>query len=677
MLLPEADAPVASLPGVGPAGARALSAAGLDQVRDLLLHLPRDYIDLREKRPLAEGVDGDAVNTIVTVIGHEYIGRGRKRTLKIYVRDETAHAALLCFGRNFLARRLAVGTSVRLQASFRHRYGELQSSVFEISSPEDDEERAVLPIYPVPVGLSQAMLRRVTRSAATTGASSLIEPLQPELRGRRELPAVRDAVRMIHVPDHPQEAVIGRRSLAFLELLILQLGALRRRAHREALRRTRTRVKRSLVDAFLARLDFDLTDDQRSSVEDILTDLASPTPMARLLHGDVGSGKTLVSFIAALAVIDGGGQVALMAPTELLARQHARTAHELLAPLGVRVALLAGGIGRAESRATLQALARGDVDLAVGTHALFSERVSFPSLKLVVIDEQHRFGVEQRQALIGKSWQGDVLFMTATPIPRTLALTAFGDMDVSAIHTMPPGRQPIQTHLAVMGNEAKVYEFVRKQIDAGRQAYFVYPLLGESEQLSLKNAEEMAATLAQEVYPDVAIGLIHGRMDEAAKLRVMSDFLAGTVKILVATSVVEVGVDVANATCMVVEHAERFGLAALHQLRGRVGRSSLPSYCFLVYDAQLTEEAKARLKVMKEETDGFRIAEADLVIRGPGELSGIRQAGYLRLEAANLATDGDLLEGARELADEIVSRDPGLLLPEHEQLRRMLAGASG
>ncbi len=665
--------PVDTLRGVGTRTARDLAGAGFQTVQDLLFHFPRDYIDLRHARTLSQGASGAPVNTVCEVVSHAYIGgRGRGgKTLKVYVRDDTGHAALLCFGRNFLVKRLALGTRFRLYASFVHRRGELQTAVFEIADPER-EAAAVLPVYPLPAGISQALLRRVARSAVESYGAACKAALPPRYVHEHNLVPEERALWDLHLPASPEAAERARVTFAFLELLLLQLGALRRRRAREALKRRATSMPTGLVHTLHGSLPFALTADQERAVTEILADLSSTTPMARLLHGDVGSGKTLVSFLATAAVCEAGGQVAIMAPTELLARQHADTADRLLAPLGIKVGLLIGGLQKGAWEAMHTAMEDGEVDVVVGTHALFTRRVGFLSLRLVVIDEQHRFGVAQRQALVEKAERPDVLFMTATPIPRTLALTAFGDMDVSAIHTLPAGRKAIKTHLAVMGNEQKVYDFVRTELESGRQAYFVYPLVGDSEAVVLKSAESMAKMLDAEVYPKFSVGLIHGRMAEEQKVEAMSRFVAGETRILVATSVVEVGVDVANATCMVIEHAERFGLAALHQLRGRVGRSNLQSFCFLVYAPELTEDATARLKVIKEETDGFKIAEADLEIRGPGELSGVRQSGYLRLEAANLATDGGLLEKAREAAADIVSRDAGLLLPEHAHLRDLL-----
>jgi ATP-dependent DNA helicase RecG len=403
--------------------------------------------------------------------------------------------------------------------------------------------------------------------------------------------------------------------------------------------------------------------------------------MARLLQGDVGSGKTLVSFLAALKAVDSGGQAAIMAPTELLARQHAENAARLLEPLGLRLSFLTGNIKAAGRKELLKNLAAGEIDLVLGTHALFSEDVVYRDLRLVVVDEQHRFGVTQRGLIMAKGNMPDLLMMSATPIPRSLALTIFGDLDISTIRDLPPGRKPVKTHLARESNEGKVYDFVRKELAAGRQAYFVYPLIEASEPgtgqqgslwADLKDAESMAGRLAAEVFPEFSTALVHSRIDEEEKRRIMDSFRRGDTRILTATSVVEVGVDVPNATCMVIEHAERFGLSALHQLRGRVGRGKDQSYCFLVYSDKLTEDGKKRLMVMLEHQDGFVIAEEDLKLRGPGQIAGIEQSGYLSLGLADPVRDAEILARARTGAFAILEADPGLLLPEHRRIAEVL-----
>jgi len=384
----------------------------------------------------------------------------------------------------------------------------------------------------------------------------------------------------------------------------------------------------------------------------------------------VGSGKTIVAFEAAVLAMENGYQVAMMAPTEILAAQHAQKLAPLLLPFGIAVEAIFGSQGVRVRRTARERLASGAAGLAVGTHALLTENVEFARLGLVIIDEQHRFGVIQRQALTKKGADPDLLLMSATPIPRTLALTAFGDLKTSTIRTMPLGRKPIITHTNKMTNQQKVYDFVRRELETGRQAYFVYPLIEASEVLDLKDAASMADHLT-ETFPGFRVGLIHSRLDDEEKRAVMNEFSRGKIAVLVATSVVEVGVDVANATCMVIEHAERFGLSALHQLRGRVGRSDLQSYCFLVYSEGLTDDGKTRIRVMMETTDGFVIAEEDLKLRGPGDIAGMKQSGYLKLKVADLGRDLDVLVGCRDYLVDLLARDPGFLEPAQAGLRKL------
>jgi len=425
----------------------------------------------------------------------------------------------------------------------------------------------------------------------------------------------------------------------------------------------------------LERLPFSLTPGQDGAVKEINGDMESPYPMARLLQGDVGSGKTLVSFLAALKAVEQGGQAALMAPTELLARQHAENAARLLEPLGIRIAFLTGNLKASGRTQLLKALAAGEVDVAAGTHALFSRDVAYKNLSLVVVDEQHRFGVTQRQAIMAKGRLPNLLMMSATPIPRSLALTVFGDLDVSVIKDMPPGRKQIKTHSKKESNVGEVYDFVRKELAKGRQAYFVYPLIEGGDENELKDAVSMANRLAREVFQGFPLALLHSKVEEDDKRRIMDAFRRGEIKILAATSVVEVGVDVPNATCMVIEHAERFGLAALHQLRGRVGRGEEQAYCFLVFSDELSEDGKMRLNVMRENSDGFVIAEEDLKLRGPGQIAGIEQSGYLTLGIADPVRDAAELARARSDAFSILEADPVLEKPDNSLIARVLEEA--
>ncbi|PKL23603.1 MAG: ATP-dependent DNA helicase RecG [Spirochaetae bacterium HGW-Spirochaetae-3] len=687
MFVREIAAPVSDLKGAGPTVAARLARLGVFSGADLLLLAPRDYEDRTARRLLSEFGSG-VVNCRVTVVEHDWFGYGRMRTLKVWVEDENGtRAALVCFNRSFLERSYPVGAVLKLYGRFEYRFSELQSSSFDadpIADPDGaaDAPDGVRPVYPLTEGLGQATVRKLAGRALSRWGI-VDDEIPPSIRERRGLLRKADALRSLHAPLAPSDAAAARRTLAYEELFYLQVMIARRAAARRDVERPRSAPPDGLARALKERLSFELTPDQESAIAEIVADMSGPWPMARLLQGDVGSGKTLVAFFSALYAIAGGGQAALMAPTELLARQHADTAARLLEPLGVRLAYLSGNVADAARRPLLAALARGDVDLAVGTHALFSDDVAFKDLRLVVVDEQQRFGVLQRLAMGAKGRKPDMLMMTATPIPRTLALTAYGDLSVSTIKTMPAGRLPIITHLAKDGNEAKVYEFVRRELAAGRRAYFVYPLVDRSDKLALKDAEAMFARLSGDVFPEFRGGLIHARLPEETKRATMADFAAGRLSFVVATSVVEVGVDVPEATCMVIEHAERFGLAALHQLRGRVGRSSLQSYCFLVWSdrqgegsASLSEDGKRRVLAMKATTDGFEIAEEDLRIRGPGEITGTTQAGALRLSFADPIRDADLLEAASIDAVGLLKSDPGLVGQEGSIVRAVIERAS-
>ena len=667
MLLGEITRPVTSLRGVGPALAARLERLGVRTVGDLLLLMPRGYEDRTAVVPLAQAHLVEKAAVVVEVGARTDMGRGRARVPKVLVSDGSAEASLLCFGRPYLGRVLGEGRKFYLWGSFRRRGDSLECGDFELEpwSACPAAFGRILPVYPLTEGLAQAALRRLVRQG-----------LDEELpRLEEALPRTRAALATVHFPSSLAEAEAARQALAYEELFLFQLRVLRRRPLMSAGRPPRGRLGTDLRDSLLARLPFRLTADQQTALAEIEADLGAPSPMARLLQGEVGSGKTLVAILASLLVIPRGEQAACVAPTELLARQHAENAARLLEPLGVRVAFLSGAVSGEGRALLLSALRAGEIDLLFGTHALFSAGVSFRRLGLVIVDEQHKFGVAQRTAIMRKGEAPDLLLMTATPIPRTLALTAFGDLEVSTIRTMPAGRLPVVTHLAREGNEKKVYRRVREELEKGRQAYFVYPLIGESSALAAKDAESAQRALATDIYPDFPVALIHSRLPEEEKLAAMAGFASGRIRVLVATSVVEVGVDVANAACMVVEHAERFGLSTLHQLRGRVGRGPAQSYAFLVYGSGLTREGVERLKIMMETTDGFCIAERDLALRGPGEMLGLRQSGFLGFRAADLPRDGAVLVQARQDAKALLAGDPGLLAPGNVGLARALAQA--
>jgi len=691
--------PITRLNGIGPKTSAILAASGIITIDDLLKHYPRTYENRLKTvsfSAAAGKTEAVTINTSAVVVAHEFFGWGQKQTLKVVVRDESGiTASLVCFGRNFLSEKLKEGIRIMLYGSFQSRFNELQSSSFEFEiipdsieepfpSPGDAGNFArgfgrILPVYALASGLNQNTLRKAAAHAVSEWARSIEDEIPESLRADFSLLTKADAVREIHFPK--SEELIGKAlfSLKFEELFHFQFQALRRAYSRKKAAGVQIPVDTSsepdcgkLEAELLPNIGFALTTAQIRVLSEIKSEIIAAKPMSRLLQGDVGSGKTLVALIAALSTVEKGGQAAFMAPTELLARQHAENAHRLLSPLGLRVALLTGSVKIDKRKLLLRALADGEIDLIIGTHALFSEAVQFKNLLLIIVDEQQRFGVLQRMALSGKNSNADILLMTATPIPRTLALTVFGDMDVSVIDELPPGRTPVETHLAAIGNEQKVYDFIRRELRKGRQAYFIYPLISRSDKSALKDAESMFKKLKDEIFSEYRVSLIHSRLDENQKKQIMDDFRDGRIDILAATSVVEVGVDVPNATCMVIEHAERFGLSALHQLRGRVGRGIEKSYAFLIYSSELTEAGTARLRIMKESTDGFLIAEQDLKIRGPGNMSGLEQSGFIPFTIADLNTDFSILKDARAAAEGLIEDDPGLLHPENKCLRRLL-----
>jgi ATP-dependent DNA helicase RecG len=652
--------------GAGPKTAALLARLDIFTIASLLTHYPREYEDRTAITPLADYYQKKTIFAEAVVLKKEWFGFGRQRTLKIYIEDSSARASLVCFGRSmYLDKIIEAGDKITVFGRFYYKYGELQSSSFDLEA-KNGAAQSLLPVYPLTEGLTQNTLRRLLQNALALCAEKIDDEIPVAVIEREHFPHKKDALMSIHFPKTEEEAQKARETLIYEELYKLQLALMKRVAARKknAVPPARKSM-RVLQNRLRERLPFQLTEGQEAAIHEIDADIASGIPMERLLQGDVGSGKTLVSFMAALEVIEIGGTAALMAPTELLARQHAENAAIMLEPLGVRVAFLTGNIVSKSRRNLLFALSSGEIDLVVGTHALFSDDVAYKNLRLVIIDEQHRFGIEQRQSIVRKGTEKPhLLMMSATPIPRTLALTAFGDWDVSIIKGMPCGRLPIETHLARESNAAKVYEAVRKELQKGHQAYFVYPLIekkeekGETPPASLYAADLKDCTgayedLSKRVFPEYPIALLHSQIDEEEKRLIMERFRSGETAILVATSVVEVGVDVPNATCMVIEHAERFGLSALHQLRGRVGRGSAQSYCFLIYIDNYTEEMRDRLLIMHKSNDGFVIAEEDLKIRGPGQILGTGQSGFMKLGLADPVRDSAILKKAREDAHEV------------------------
>jgi ATP-dependent DNA helicase RecG len=598
--------------------------------------------------------------------------------LKISLRDGTGYLTAAFFNQPYLEKIFKRGQTLILHGRVaRFRGGPLQMQHPEYEPVEDGEDETIhtgrlVPIYRLTKGLTQRPLRSLLWRVVEQYAGKVPESLPEALRRRRRLVPLPAALKGIHFPETDDELAAARRRLVFEDFFLLQLGLAIRRQREGRTRGIVMDPAGELVAHLRRSLPFALTAAQERVWEEIRRDLAAPYAMNRLLQGDVGSGKTIVAAMAILAAVEAGYQTALMAPTEILAEQHYMTLVQLLPSLGVPVALLTGAIKGREREALLEGAAAGTIPCLVGTHALIQEGVEFRRLGLAVVDEQHRFGVVQRAMLRKKGDNPHVLVMTATPIPRTLALTLYGDLDVSVIDEMPPGRQPIKTVVRDEGKRPQIYAFLRKQIEEGHQVYVVCPLVEESEAIDLKAATEMAERLQREVFPDLSVGLLHGRMSLPEKESVMGAFKAGKTHVLVSTTVIEVGIDVPNASVMLVEHAERFGLSQLHQLRGRVGRGPWKSYCILLASGTPGAEARRRLAALGESQDGFRIAEVDLKLRGPGEFFGTRQSGLPEFRVADLLRDGRVLEEARQEAFPLVGADPDLRQPEHRSLRQAL-----
>ncbi len=658
MFIEELTLPLDRLKGLGSESAKAFAQMGVYSVGDLLLHFPRAYEDRSTFVSLNQAQKGEPIACIVQVIAHDFIDYRNEQVLKVTVSDGLSNAVLVCYGRNFLEQSLAIGKKVYLYGTFQFKYNQLQSSSFDIEaySTEPENFNKILPLYNLSGSLSQNKVRKMVKQAFELCPDHLDCLLPPEAWQQANLVSdKRQCLYQIHWPESWQEYHNARTVLVMEELFLFHLALCwRRHQVQQKKRPVRTLPMQFLHNAKL-RLPFELTEDQNQAIEEIVLDLQQEYPMRRLLQGDVGTGKTLVAFLCACPLLEAGQQVAMMAPTELLARQHAQNAIKLFEPLGIRAAFLTSNIRSSQRKQVLQQLANGDIQLVVGTHALFSADVRYADLGMVIIDEQHRFGVMQREKLLSKGKNPDLLLMTATPIPRTLALTIFGDLDCSQLRQYPSGRLPVRTHLVHAPNIAKVHQFVAGQLQAGHQAYYIYPLIEESEQEDLKNVQAMYEELKDNIFPGYKVGLIHSRVDEEEKRKTMAAFASGHIQVLAATTVVEVGVDVPNATVMVVEACERYGLAALHQLRGRIGRGEAQGYCFFVYN-HLTEEGKARLKVLYENLDGFVIANEDLKLRGPGEFSGYRQSGAARFRLANLESDIDIFTQMRQLAMQIFEK---------------------
>ena len=662
------SAPITKLRGAGPKLASAASEIEISDLGDLLRHIPHSYRDRADPVGLADLKLGEEATVEVQVAGSPKVHPTRRRRLTILeaeVGDATGRVKAVWFNRAWLAERLTPGTALLLRGKLEKRgFTVAEHELLDSShsrGPAGLHTTGIVPVHPASERLRAQRIREWVWQALPL-ARHAVEPLPATLRGR-SLPNVQDALAATHFPSDEHAAEAARERLAFEELFLYQATLVTRRGRRLASGRgLELPPADDLVLSWLDSLPFELTGDQRTAIDQIDSDLAGPEPMQRLLMGEVGSGKTVCALYAMLRAVEGGGQAALMAPTETLAEQHFRTLESLLGPETPRAALLTSATPPSRRRELLESLASGGPQIVVGTHALIESAVEFSALAVAVVDEQHRFGVRQRAALDAKGPAGrlpHVLHMTATPIPRTLSLTAYGDLDTTALRELPEGRRPIRTRVVDEEHRAEAYEFIRGKLREGRQAYVVCPLVSESEATQARAAEAEAKRLAATELRDFRVELLHGQMSSEAKARAMDRFASGEAAVLVATTVIEVGIDVPNATVMLVEGAERFGLSQLHQLRGRVGRAEHESFCILFGDPE-SDAAKARLDAIATESDGFALAEVDLSIRGEGEILGTRQHGLPRFRAASLPEDTALLLEARRRVLELRTRHGSL-----------------
>ena len=671
--------PVSNLKGVGNVIAERLQNRGIHTVYDLFYLTPRSYQDRRKFIPIRDLRPGETALIKGTILELRKVRPRYRDILEMRIGDERGIISARWMGAPRYLFRFRKGEKIILFGRFRMAAKMLETYHPEIIEVGDERDIGrVIPVYPEIDGISQRRMRRIVTDAVNRFAHGLQDPLPAKIREARGLPELGQAIREVHLPcqSRPEDLRIRRapaqRRLIFDEFFMLQLALALERS--KAARERGISLEIQALKGLYWSLPFRLTGSQTRVLQEILRDMRKPLPMNRLLQGDVGSGKTVVALIAAWVAVRNGYQVAFMAPTQLLAEQHYLSTLELARRMNLKPALLTSGMGP-DADDVRDRVNQGDIDVLIGTHALIQESVRFHRLGLVIIDEQHRFGVVQRAALKQKGISPHVLSMTATPIPRTLGLTLYGDLDISVIDELPPGRKPIQTRLFHERDRSKVYALLREEIGMGRQAYMVYPLIEESDKIEIKDATHMAEEL-RNVFPDCTTALIHGRMPLDQREGIMGAFKEGAIDILVSTTVIEVGIDIPNATIMVIENAERFGLSQIHQLRGRVGRGVHPSKCLLVASYRKTNEAGRRLSIIERTTDGFRIAEEDLAIRGPGEFLGVRQSGFCHFRTADLMRDARILSEAREEAFSLVDAHPRLAHSTHNLLRRMFRESS-
>ncbi|HAJ56806.1 MAG TPA: DNA helicase RecG [Candidatus Omnitrophica bacterium] len=689
------DSSVQYIKGIGPRRAESLGRLGIATVEDILFYFPRRYEDRSRLVSIASlelGQQATIEAEIVSVGGRRGMRTGLD-ILEIGVADDTGRIFAVWFNQPYLRHYFKVGERVILFGKpglYRDRI-QMASPEFEIADSEASESLDVgriVPIYSVPQGISQKVYRKIVRAVLDEQTSKLTEVLPFDIRNRQKLSNIAKSLLNIHFPKDEESRIEAYTRLSFEEFFIYQIPLILRKLRRKEKKGIAFKIDENAIHAFCQALPFELTFSQKCVLEEIKKDMSRPEPMQRLLQGDVGSGKTVVATVAALAAASSGYQTAFMVPTEILAGQHYEKIKNQLATFGhksqvipwraqasrkkkIEIGLLTSSLKDKEREKVLKEIKGGKIDILIGTHALIQEGVDFRKLGLIVVDEQHKFGVSQRALLSKKSLNPDILIMTATPIPRTLSMTLYGDLDVSVINELPKGRKKVETKALDLGNKDEAYAFVRSQIKAGRQAFVICPLIEENPKLELASAKALFKEFSQKVFKDLKVGLIHGRLKKPEQEKVMQEFRDGKCDILVATTILEVGIDIPNATVMLIEHAERFGLSQLHQMRGRIGRGEHESFCLLLTEPN-TEDAQARIKAFVAYSDGFKIAEEDLKIRGPGEFFGERQSGLTELKIADPLKQFHLLKSAREEATKLLGADPKLASRPNAEIKKQL-----
>lgn len=661
--------PITQLKGVGEQRQKLFAKVGIHSIHDLMTYFPREYED-RRKVTLIKDLE---VGQKVTIKGRictvpQNVRKGKMIMTRTKLMDESGMIFAVWFGQAYMRNNMRLGEEYYFTGRIQFKYGQMQLNSPDIVPVNAGQATSILPLYPLTYKLNQKIVRQMTKQVLSEYLRMQEEFIPEHVLSAYDLQEYQTAIEQVHFPDDYESLHKAKRRIIFEEFFVLQVGL---RQLKNIVAETKEGCILKDVEEekeLLKALPFKLTKAQQKVYDEIREDLSSKRLMNRLVQGDVGSGKTIIALLALLRTVKNGFQGVLMAPTEVLAKQHYEGAIELLKTFGINIALLVGSVTKKNKEKIYQGLATGDIDMVIGTHAIIEDKVLFNNLGLVITDEQHRFGVRQRTALSDKNGQANILVMTATPIPRTLALILYGDMDVSVIDELPPGRQVIKTYSVKTTYHDRIYDFIKKEVDQGRQAYIICPMVEEGDNNDLKAVVQYTEYLQKEIFNDYAITYLHGKQKAKEKNRILGDFAEGKTQILVSTTVVEVGVNVPNATVMLIENAERFGLAQIHQLRGRVGRGKHQSYCVLVTDAK-NDVTKKRMKIMTESNDGFKLSEVDLQVRGPGDVFGLMQHGLPNFKVANIYEHMDILKEAGEVAKNIVDLDPRLEWKEHEKLK--------